>query len=141
MKKLIPLLIFMTCSIVCLGQKYKEGPLVQVIVHKIIIPDGGSLKEALDLTYEWTENILRKNENIEKVQLLLSDTKRDTIDLMVLYNFKLNITRNTNEINQELIKSHWPEEGAFDNFIKNLHRYINPKLNERSMFQELILDR
>ena len=64
---------------------------------QFIIPKGGSLDEALRLTKEWTENVLRKNDNFENIQLLLSDRKRDTISLMVLYKYKLNNARNTDE--------------------------------------------
>ncbi|WP_299111527.1 hypothetical protein [uncultured Winogradskyella sp.] len=140
MKRTILSLFLLLLSIICRGQEYKENQTVQIIVHKIIIPENGTLKEALDLTQEWTEKVLRKNENFENIQLLISDTKKDTIDLMVLYKYKLNNIRNTNEINQELISKHWPEKGAFENFINRLHVYINPKLNERSVFRELILD-
>lgn len=134
---LFPILFF---SLSVNGQEYKENQTVQIIVHKIIIPEGGSLKEALLLTKEWTENILRKNENFEDIQLLLSDTKKDTIDLLVQYRFKLDNTRDTNEIIQELINDHWPEEGAFQKFITQLQRYIDPKLNERSSYKQLILE-
>ena len=140
MKRTILSLFLLLGSGICRGQEYKENQTVQIIVHKIIIPENGTLKEALDLTQEWTENVLRKNENFENIQLLISDTKKDTIDLMVLYKFKLDIIRNTNEINQELISKYWPEKGAFENFINRLHVYISPKLNERSVFRELILD-
>jgi len=122
------------------NQEYKENQTIQTIIHKIVIPENGSLKEALDLTQEWTENVLRKNENFENIQLLISDTKKDTIDLMVLYKYKLNITRSTNEINQELINKHWTKKEAFENFINRLHVYINPKMNERTVFRELILN-
>lgn len=127
-------------TVICNSQVYKENQTVQIIVHKIIIPENGSVKEALELTYEWTENVLRKNENFENIQLLISDTSKDTIDLMVLYKYKLDYTRDTNEINQELISKYWPEKNAFENFINRLHIYINPKMNERSVFRELILD-
>ena len=120
------------------GQGYKENQTVQVIVHKIIIPEGGTLNEALSLTQEWTENVLRKNENFDSIQLLISDTSKDTIDLMVLYTYKEETTRDTNEINQELIKRNWPEDGDFEKFISRLHKYINPRLNERSIYKELV---
>lgn len=140
MKKTILSLSLLLVTFICIGQEYKENQTVQIIVHKIIIPENGSLKEALDLTQEWTENVLRKNENFENIQLLISDTAKDTINLMVLYKYRLNNTRSTNEINQELISKYWPKKGAFENFINRLHVYINPKMNERSVFKELILD-
>jgi len=121
------------------GQEYQENKTIQIIEHKIIVPENGSLKEALSLTKEWTENVLRKNENFENIQLLISDKEKDTINLLVLYKYKLNISRSTNEINQELIKKHWPKDEDFKSFIKRLHFYINPKLNKRSAYKELIL--
>tara|TARA_R110002073_G_scaffold247738_1_gene410671 strand:+ start:2905 stop:3342 length:438 start_codon:yes stop_codon:yes gene_type:complete len=141
MKNLILSLPFLWISLSASGQSYKEKQTVQMIEHTIIIPKGGSLEEALRLTKEWTENVLRKNDNFENIQLLLSDRKRDTISLMVLYKYKLNTARNTDEINQELIKRHWPKEGAFQNFIQQLHRYINPKQNKRSVFKELVIEK
>ena len=140
MKKAILSVVLLLVTVLCHGQEYKESQTVQTIVHKIIIPENGSLKEALELTQEWTENVLRKNENFENIQLLISDTEKDTIDLMVLYKYKLNIERNTNEINQELISQHWPEKGAFESFISKLHLYIDPKMNKRSVFKELVLE-
>ncbi|TJY37766.1 hypothetical protein [Pontimicrobium aquaticum] len=122
------------------SQEYKENQNVQIIVHKIIIPENGSLKEALGLTQEWTENVLRKNDNFENIQLLISDTTKDTIDLMVLYKYKSNITRDTNAINKELINKYWTKEGTFEKFLKRLHSYIDPKMNKRSVFKELILE-
>lgn len=121
------------------AQVYQQDNTVQLINHKIIIPDGGTLAEALSLTQDWTESVLRKNENIEEVKLLIGDTQKDTIDLVVLYSFKKNVQRSTNEINQELIKQRWPGEGEFELFISELHRYINPSLNEKSLFKALVL--
>lgn len=140
MKKAILSVVLLLVTVLCHGQEYKESQTVQTIVHKIIIPENGSLKEALELTQEWTENVLRKNENFENIQLLISDTEKDTIDLMVLYKYKLNIERNTNEINQELISQHWPEKGEFESFITKLHLYIDPKMNKRSVFKELVIE-
>ena len=140
MRRTILSLFLLLVTVICNGQEYKENQTVQIIVHKIIIPDNGTLKEALDLTHEWTENVLRKNENFEDIQLLISDSEKDTIDLMVLYKYKLETIRNTNEINQELISQYWLEKDAFENFIKRLHLYIDPKMNKRSFFKELILD-
>ena len=122
------------------GQQYVLRQSVQSIVHKIIIPEDGSLEEALALTREWTESVLRKNENIDDVQLLLSSTDSDTLDLMVLYKFREDVVRSTNEINQELIKKRWPGEKDFENFLKQLHAYIDPKMNEKSIFRELVLE-
>lgn len=127
-------------TISCFGQQYEKRQQVQVIIHKIIVPEDGSLKEALALTQEWTENVLRKHENFESIQLLLSEEAVDTLDLVVLYKYKPDIIRSTNQIMQELINQHWPDKSEFDNFMQQLHRYINPELNKRSMYQELVLN-
>ena len=140
MKRTILSLLLFSITIICNGQEYKPKKTVQIIVHKIIIPENGSLEEALELSKEWTENVLRKNENFEDIQLLLSDTSKDTIDLMVLYKYKSNITQDTNAINQELINKYWTKEGTFEKFLKRLHSYIDPKMNKRSVFKELILE-
>lgn len=124
-KKLSIILILYLLSSVVMGQSYQETQSIQVITHKIIIPEDGTLEEALSLSQEWTENVLKKNPNFSKIELLVSDTKKDTVDLMVLYRLNKNITKNTNEINQELIATHWPEEGSFDAFIKKLRKYTN----------------
>lgn len=127
------------CPFVLSAQSYKPAQSVQVIEHFIVVPEGGTLERALALTQEWTEHVLRKNKNFESIQLLLSDTAMDTVSLMVLYKYKAQLTEDTNEINQRLIQAHWPEAGSFDRFIKELHTYINPKLNKRTVFKELVL--
>ncbi len=139
MKKFQLTIVSLILSIVCFCQEYKESGLVQTITHKIIVPEGGSLNEALSLSQEWVENVLRKNENFRDIQLLLSDTSKDTVDLMVVYNYKTEFNRDTNEINQELIKAYWKEDGSFEKFLEKLHSYINPKLNQISRYRELIL--
>lgn len=142
MNKLLFLLVVFLCPLasVTFGQQYVPKQTVQSIVHKIIIPEEGSLEEALALTQEWTESVLRKNENIDEVRLLLSNTESDTLDLLVLYKFKENVERSTNEINQELIKKRWPGENDFQQFIAKLHTYIDPKMNRKSLYKELILE-
>lgn len=133
------LLFLLCCPCLVSAQSYKPVQRVQVIEHFIVVPEGGTLERALDLTQEWTEHVLRKNENFENIQLLMSDAAQDTVSLMVLYKYKEETTEDTNQINQRLIRSHWPEEGSFDRFIKELHTYINPKLNKRTVFKELVL--
>lgn len=139
LRRLLPLL-FIFPAILAYAQEYEEGAEVLVIIHKIVIPDGGTLQEALALSQEWTEHVLRKNENFTDIQLLLSDPSKDTIDLLVLYTYRENISRNTNDINQELIEAHWGDESNFNRFLDRLHQYILPENNVRRVFRELILE-
>lgn len=129
--------LLLTSVSICSGQSYIEKQRVQVITHHIVIPENGTLDEALSLSQEWTEKVLKKNPNFDEIELFVSETKADTIKLMVLYRYSDEITRDTNEINQELISQGWPGEGEFDSFIGKLRKYINPALNEMHVFQAL----
>ncbi len=139
LRRLLPFLFTFPAAL-AYAQEYDEGAEVLVIIHKIVIPDGGTLQEALALNQEWTEHVLRKNENFTDIQLLLSDPSKDTIDLLVLYTYRENISRNTNDINQELIEAHWGDESNFNRFLDRLHQYILPENNVRRVFRELILE-
>lgn len=132
--------ILLLISISSFSQSYQKDNQVQVIIHQMIVPEDGTLEEGLALTQEWTEHVLRKNENFESIQLLLTDSESDTLDLMVLYSIKNDTKRSTQEIINELIKARWPEDEDFKNFLAQLHRYIDPTQNRRSMYRELVLE-
>jgi len=135
------LLILVLLSSHCYSQEYKEGSKVQMLVHKLVISEGGTLKEALSLTQEWMENVIRKNENFENVQLLISDTSKDTIDLFVLYQYKESITENVEDIDLNLIKAYWQEKADFDRFMGYWQEYINPLENKKNVLRKLVLEK
>ena len=122
-------------------QSKPENERLQITVHKIEVPSDGTLEEALALSREWTENVLLKNENFEEVRMLLTQTADRQYDLLMIYRYAENPVRNTNAINQELIHAHWPDEGAFQKFMQQMQRYINPQNNEVSTYQEIALTR
>ena len=122
-------------------QSKPENERLKITVHKIEVPSDGTLEEALALSREWTENVLLKNENFEEVRMLLTQTADRHYNLLMIYRYAENPVRNTNAINQELIQAHWPEEGAFQKFMQQMQRYINPQNNEVSTYQEIALTR
>ena len=97
MKIVLLIACFITFSLQSNAQSYKETNSVQTINHTIIIQEEGTLK----LVYEWTDQILKKNQNFENIDLLISDTDKDTLNLLVVYTYKSELIRSTNEINQE----------------------------------------
>lgn len=84
----------------CFSQNNDEnsfdlGHKVQITTHQIIVYEGGSLNEAIELVKEWTDKVLKVNENFKSIKLLISDTASDTVYLPVIYEYKENPTRGT----------------------------------------------
>ncbi len=119
--------------------KYDKGSKVHITTHKFNVPEDGSYEEGINLVYEWTENILRKNENFKNIRLLMSETEEDTLDLKVVYTYADNPIRSTNSIIQDQILEYWGSMEKFQNFLEKLGKYIDPSLNEVKKFDELVI--
>lgn len=81
MKSILFIILFILITIKTFPQNYRYGGFVSATTHKIIIPEDGSLDEALRLSSEWGEKILKKNSKIIDVKYLLSAAESDTMDL------------------------------------------------------------
>lgn len=124
------------------AQTYDEGSRIQAISHQVIIPEDGSLEELKGVVYEWTEGVLKACGAFEKVSLLYLDSDTDTLELLVLYEFKKDLAGGAvQQLIQDQISQKWPDEKDFQDTMKLMHRYIDPKQNRRRFYTEWLPDK
>ena len=89
------------------------------------MPEDGTRDEAASLMKEFTENVIQKNEAIQAyypMRHMYGADSRDYVEVFVLNSMADMEEMNAN--NNELIKSHWPDEDARKAFFEKLGKYF-----------------
>ena len=132
--------LFLVLSPSAKAQSYEYGRYIQTITHTIRIPEDGSLDEALKVSAEWGQAVLKKHSKIISVRYLLSQEEEgsDTHKLLVLYEYENSeAAKNTGAEIQELIQKHWTTDASRNAFFARLRKYINPAENVRGGYAEV----
>lgn len=126
-------------SSVVRGQGFEKGDYVTTTTHTIIVPEGGTLEEALRLSSEWGERVLKQYPGMRNVRYLLSAAEADTMQLLVIYEYDSKTAADTaGSAIRRLIESEWPEMDDRKAFFDSLATYINPAMNIRGEYWEIL---
>jgi len=121
------------------GQGYERGGYVTTTTHTVIVPDGGTLDEALRLSSEWGERVLRQYAGMRDVRYLLSAAEADTMQLLVIYEYDSKAAADTaGSAIRTLIEREWPVMDDRKAFFDSLATYINPAMNVRGEYWEIL---
>ena len=121
-----------------MAQSHSKGRFVNSTIHNVVIPEEGSLDEALRLTSTWAERVLKQHPDMVDVRYLLSAVEADTMQLMVLYTYETKAAADSaGGAVRRLIESEWPDPEVRQAFFDSLGVYINPALNVRASYWEI----
>ena len=97
-----------------------------IITHPIVIKEGGSLEEVLDLVRLWRTNVPNKIPEIIKTEFLLEEKSKKEYSLLMIYYFK--------DLGGELgsmgkmgaaMRESWTDKEEFDQYFADLYSYID----------------
>ena len=102
------------------AQGYEKTAYVTTTNHKIIIPEDGTLDEALRLSSEWAEAVLKKHPDMLDIKYYLTATEADTMDLLVMYYYESPTTAAGSGAKLPgLINNYWKDKSASEEFLKS----------------------
>jgi hypothetical protein len=105
-------------------EKPAEPLVMYVQVSKFGSPEGGTQKEYNELSKEYNEEVIQKNEFVKAYYPNFHSWGADRRDFLEAYAFTsfADIENSFNK-NEELTKAHWPDEAKRKEFFKKLNRY------------------